>query len=138
MKLAILDSNIFVAAVLKEEPSFLICRNLLLNLEMKDYLVLEPITVLIEVVAAIRRRTRSEELAKDMLENFLKSRVRFLPLFFNDGRKSAEFASRNSVRGMDAILLSFASEIKAELITLDKELLDNFPALAISPKNYKF
>jgi len=83
-----------------------------------------PYSVLVEVVAAIRRRTGSELLAHEVqksLENI--SALSFVLLDKNSASKSCGIASKTGLRGMDDLVVQVAREYKAELITFDTEML---------------
>jgi len=101
-----LDSSIIVAALRKQEEKHSECRSLLERVKDGEFVALEPYTVLIEVVAAIRRRTGSKDLAhrvKNDLQNI--EAIRFLELTPARARLAAEIAEEIGVRGMDAIVL---------------------------------
>ena len=83
-----------------------------------------PYSVLVEVVAAIRRRTGSEHLALEtqkMLEGLPS--VSFVMLDGRSAAKACRIAAKTGLRGMDALVVQVAREYKAELITFDQEML---------------
>jgi len=82
-----------------------------------------PCSVLVEVVAAIRRRTGSELLAVEVqktLENI--SAISFVMLDSKAAAKACKVATKTGLRGMDALVVQVAREFKAELITFDIEM----------------
>lgn len=82
-----------------------------------------PCSVLVEVVAAIRRRTGSELLAVEVqktLENI--SAISFVMLDSRAAAKACKVATKTGLRGMDALVVQVAREFKAELITFDIEM----------------
>jgi len=83
--------------------------------------------VLVEVVAAIRRRTGAADLAARIERDFLALAVlRFIELELNRARarEASAIARAAALRGMDALLLQVAREFGATLVTLDREMLD--------------
>ena len=94
------------------------------QLKNGEHTAYESGIVLVEVAAAIRRRTGSKDLAirvkNDLLElNFLN----FLELTELRMKRAAEIASRIGVRGMDAIVIQIAEETRSVLVTLDEEMM---------------
>ena len=86
-------------------------------------MALEPYTVLVEVVAAIKRRTKSESLA-ERIKNDLEDidTIKFSDLMSSRADSAAEIAKETDVRGMDAIVVQIAKEFNAPLVSLDGEM----------------
>ncbi len=86
---------------------------------------MEPYTVLIEVVAAIRRRTKSEELA-EKVKNYLQDidPIYFLELESYRANEASNIAKTLAIRGMDAIVIQIAKEFNALLLALDSEMYE--------------
>lgn len=119
----VLDSSILVAALRTEENKHAACRNLLEKVKNGLFIAVEPYSVLIEVSAAIRRRTNSEELAQRVridLKNM--GGIHFFEITERRAEEAATLAIKTGVRGMDAIVMQLASEMDAPLVTLDGEL----------------
>ncbi len=118
-----LDSSVFIAALRKEEQEHDSCLNILEKVKNGIYVAIEPYTVLIEVVAAIKRRTGSSELAMNV-KRFMESldTIYFLELVRSRTDKCAEICEKLSVKGMDSIVIQTAMENGAILVTLDKEM----------------
>ena len=119
-----LDSSVIVASLRKQEKRHKECKTLLEQLKNGEHTAYESGIVLVEVAAAIRRRTGSKDLAirvkNDLLElNFLN----FLELTELRMKRAAEIASRIGVRGMDAIVIQIAEETRSVLVTLDEEMM---------------
>lgn len=82
-----------------------------------------PYSVLVEVVAAVRRRTGSELLAIEIhktLENIAS--LSFVMLDSRAAAKACRIATKTGLRGMDAIVVQIAKEYKTKLITFDNEM----------------
>ena len=89
-----------------------------------------PYSVLVEVVAAIRRRTGSEELAREVKSELLSiEAVSFVVLDDKTAEDAAEIAARTGVRGMDALLIQVAREFETELISFDEEMMTKVAAI---------
>jgi predicted nucleic acid-binding protein len=83
-----------------------------------------PYSVLIEVVAAIRRRTGSEKLAIEMKNELMNiDSLSFVVLDNEAAEHAADIAARTGVRGMDAIVIQVSEEYETELISFDKEMI---------------
>lgn len=118
-----LDSSVFVAALRKEERAHDACLRLLEKVKNGNYIAIEPYTVLIEIVAAVKRRTGSSELASK-IRTYLESmdNVVFLELVKNRADDCAKICEKLFVRGMDSIVIQTACENNAILVTLDREM----------------
>ena len=118
-----LDSSVIVAALREQEEKHDACKKLLERVKDGEFVALEPYTVLVEVVAAIKRRTKSEPLAervKNDLENI--DTIKFLDLMSSRATSAVEIAKETDVRGMDAIVVQIAKEFNAPLVSLDGEM----------------
>ncbi|MGC8931648.1 MAG: hypothetical protein ACP5K6_08995 [Dictyoglomus sp.] len=64
MRFLTLDSSIIIAALREQEEKHDICFGVLEKVKNGEYIAIEPYIVLVEVTAAIRRRTGSKNLLK--------------------------------------------------------------------------
>lgn len=89
-----------------------------------EHIAIQPYTVLIEVAAAVRRRTGSEELASRVAQDLqgLNS-FKFVELDTERARQAIELAVTSGLRGMDAVVVQVAKEFETILVSLDEELL---------------
>ena len=120
-----LDSSVIVAALREQEEKHEICKRLLERVKNGEFIALESYTVLVEVVAAIKRRTGSEHLAervKSGLENI--DSINFLDLISIRANDAADIAKETGVRGMDAIVIQVAKEFGSPLVSLDMEMTE--------------
>ena len=120
-----LDSSIIVAALRKQEEWHKQCRSLLEKVKDAQYIAIQPYTVLVEVVAAVERRTGSQHLArrvKELLQSI--DALNFVELEAVRANAASDIASRTGLRGMDAIVVQVAVEFAASLVTLDSEMLE--------------
>ena len=118
-----IDSANFVAAYRPDEAHHVASNHLLDLIAEGVHEVVSPLTVLVEVAAAIRRRTGSELLGRRAERDIrgLESAT-FVPI--NEARAMAavRIASTIGLRGMDAIVVQVAQEFGATLVTLDAEM----------------
>ena len=120
-----LDSSIIIAALRQQESKHSECRSLVERVKDGEFIALEPYTVLVEVVAAVRRRTGDKDLAS-RVRNDLQDieTLNFLELTSIRARSASEIAEEIGVRGMDAIVIQVASEFNVPLISLDADMID--------------
>ncbi|MDW7774896.1 MAG: type II toxin-antitoxin system VapC family toxin [Methanosarcinales archaeon] len=120
-----LDSSVIVAALRKQEVHHEAAKNLLEAIKDGEHIAIEPYIVLIEIVAAIKRRTGSTELANRVKNGFLDiDTINFMDLESTRASDASEIAMNLGVRGMDAIVIQIAKEFNVPLITLDKEMIE--------------
>lgn len=119
----VVDSSVFVAAFRAQEKHSEACLSLVEKIESGEVSVVIPTTVLLEVVAAIARRTADVNLARRIgmrLVSFptlsLIDLTTFRSLQYID--LTADF----KLTGMDSIVVGVAMEFQLPLVTLDKEL----------------
>lgn len=120
-----LDSSVIIAALRKQERKHSECRSLVERVKDGELVALEPYTVLVEVVAAVRRRTGDSDLAS-RVRNDLQDieTLNFLELTSVRSRLASEIAEEIGVRGMDAIVIQVAREFDIPLISLDMDMID--------------
>ena len=123
VKYITIDSSVIVAALREQEEKHEVCKKLLERVKDGEFVALEPYTVLVEVVAAIKRRTKSESLA-ERIKNDLEDidTIKFSDLMSSRADSAAEIAKETDVRGMDAIVVQIAKEFNAPLVSLDGEM----------------
>ena len=93
-----LDSSVIVAALREHEEKHEVCKRLLERVKNGEFIALESYTVLVEVVAAIKRRTGSEHLAervKSGLENI--DNINFLDLISIRADDAADISKETGV-----------------------------------------
>lgn len=120
-----LDSSIIIAALRIQEPKHKECKALLEQVRNDQHTAFESAIVLVEIAAAIRRRTRSEELARQVRENLLRlPSLVFIELTRSRMESAAKIAEKSGLRGMDAIIVQVTQERKTILVTLDEEMIE--------------
>ena len=92
-------------------------------LKGKKYAIM-PFSVLVEVVAAIRRRTGSEKLAKEVKKELINAgNTTFVIIDDRAAIEAADIAAKTGLRGMDAIVVQVAKDFDAELISFDNDMM---------------
>jgi len=94
-----------------------------------------PYTVLIEVVAAVRRRTGNKMLALQVKEILLSiESLHFVIIDPESAADAADIAVESGMRGVDAIVVQTAKEYKSILVSLDKEMIEKAAAFVKTRK----
>jgi len=121
----VLDSSILVAALKADEEKHSECKRLLELIKEGRYFAIEPYTVLVEVVAAVKRRTGSEMLAERIETDLINmSNIEFLDIVENRALGASQIARKSSIRGMDAVVIQICKEMDSRLVTLDDEMVE--------------
>lgn len=118
-----LDSSVIVAALRNQEAFHDECLQILEQVSAGQHVAVQPLTVLVEVVAAIRRRTGSQGLAAQV-ERALQglTSLHFVELDMSRARRASRIAQHSGMRGMDAIVVAAAQEVGSVLVSLDLEM----------------
>ena len=129
-ELLTLDTSVIIAALRKQEEHYQACRAILEQVNDGLYIAVEPYTVLVEIAAAIKRRTGSQKLSERVIKGVLSiDTIHFLDLDTARAKRAVEIAQRFGVRGMDAIVIQIAEEFGATLVSLDMEMLEKVKTL---------
>ena len=124
MKKLTIDSSVIIASLLENEPRHGEALGIWESVIAGRDVAIMPYSVFVEVVAAIRRRTCSEELAYEVKSELLEiENISFVALDQKAAEEAADLAIRTGVRGMDALVMQVAQEFATELITFDDEMM---------------
>ena len=99
----------------------------------------EPGLVLAEVAAATARKSRDAQKGRDAMAALQRTPgIEFIELTILRAEQAGECASRHFLRGADSVYAALASELGAELVTLDGELQERSAGevRALSPKEW--
>ena len=119
-----------VTALRKQEKDHIAAKNVLRKVKDGVHIAIEPYTVLVEITAAIKRRTGSKELAIRVRDDLLAiNTLNFISLDTANAADASGIAADIGVRGMDAIVIQVSKEFDIPLITLDKEMLEKAKAV---------
>lgn len=124
MKGLTIDSSVIISSLLEQEPRHKEALKIWQQvLSGKKHAVM-PCSVLVEVVAAVRRRTGSEDLAIKLKKNLLAlESLSFVVLDEQSAGEAADIAAATGLRGMDALVVQVASEYGTELVSFDVEMM---------------
>jgi predicted nucleic acid-binding protein len=127
MKRLTIDSSVIIASLLENESRHGEAMQIWDAVIVGGDVAIMPYSVFVEVVAAIRRRTGSEELANEVKEELLKiENVSFVILDQRAAEDAADIAIQKGVRGMDALVMQTAKEYETALVTFDDEMMKKF------------
>jgi predicted nucleic acid-binding protein len=127
MKRLTIDSSVIISSLLENESRHGEAMQIWDAVIAGGDVAIMPYSVFVEVVAAIRRRTGSEELATEVKEELLKiENVSFVILDQRAAEDAADIAIQKGVRGMDALVMQTAKEYETELVTFDDEMMKKF------------
>ena len=119
-----LDSSVIVSSLLEKEPRHKEALEIWTALISGKYSAIMPYSVLVEVVAAIRRRTGSERLAREVkLKLINMEMISFVALDHKSASQAADLAAKSGVRGMDALVIQVSREFDTELASFDEEMM---------------
>ena len=125
-----IDSSVIVASLLQQEKEHYKALRLWEKVMAGRSTAIMPYTVLVEVVAAIRRRTGDMALASEVKKELLSNEhVHFVILDPDAALESSDIAIETGVRGMDAIVIQTAREYETVLVSLDNEMVDKAEGL---------
>jgi predicted nucleic acid-binding protein len=124
------DSSVIVASLLEQEKDHLKALSLWKEVVIGNAIAIMPYTVLVEVVAAVRRRTGQKELAQKVKNELLSmDTVNFVILDPDSASDASDIAIETGVRGMDAVVIQTAKEYKTALVSLDTEIIEKSSAI---------
>ena len=124
VKRVTLDSSVIVSSLLEKEPRHKEAFDIWTTVVSGKYFAIMPYSVFVEVVAAVRRRTGSEKLAREVKLKLLNiETISFVVLDDKSANQAADLAAKTGVRGMDALIIQVAKEFRTELISFDDEIL---------------
>ena len=104
MRKLTIDSSVIIASLLEKEPRHQEALKIWESILSGESIAIMPYSVLVEVVAAIRRRTGSEDLACEVRKEILEiENLSFVVLDQKAALEASDLAIRTGVRGMDAL-----------------------------------
>lgn len=124
MKRLTIDSSVIISSLLKNEQRHNEALTIWEDVLKGKSFVINPFSVLVEVVSAIRRRTGVVSLARKVKEELMDTEnLSFVILSDKSAIEAAEIAARTGLRGMDALVVQVAREYGAELVSFDEEMI---------------
>lgn len=134
-----IDASVLVAAGAPDDPARADAAAFIAAALTDGLAIHQPTLTLVEVGAAIARRTGDSGLASEAGATLVSMPGLVLhPLDLEAAADSAAIAARLRLRGADAIYVATAARSAATLITLDDELLTRTSALvdAVTPTEW--
>ena len=124
-----LDASVAVSASFPAEESFEDSHRLIELLGRNQAVIVVPTLIRPEIVAAVRRSTGDQDMAKALGESFAKlPGVIFQDLDNRVADTAVEIAITAGLRGADAVYAATARHFDATLVTLDDEQRTRLPA----------
>jgi predicted nucleic acid-binding protein len=118
------DSSVIVASPLEQEKEHSKAFKVWAEVLTGEAVAIMPYIVLVEVVAAVRRRTGDKELAQKIKNELLSaSTIIFAIVDPEAAPEASDIAAETGMTGMDAIVVQTAKEYGTSLVTLDKEII---------------
>ena len=119
-----IDSSVIVASLIETEPRHKEALKIWRMVLSGKGIAIMPYSVFVEVVAAVRRRTGSEKLAREVKTALLDvETVSFVTLDNKSAQDAADIAVKTGIRGMDALVIQVSKEFGTELVTFDDEMI---------------
>ena len=123
MRKLTIDSSVIIASLLEKEPRHQEALKIWETVLSGENIAIMPYSVLVEVAAAIRRRTGSEDLAYEVRKAILEiENISFVVLDQKSADEASDLAIQTGVRGLDALVIQVVKEFETELITFDEEM----------------
>jgi predicted nucleic acid-binding protein len=124
MKNLTIDSSVIISSLLEKEPRHKEALEIWTRVLSGENAAIMPYSVFVEVVAAVKRRTGSQELALEIKRELANiETISFVIIDDQVAERAAEIAAETGVRGMDALVIQVAKEFRTELISFDEEML---------------
>ena len=121
----VVDASVWVSRYLPAEETHDASREWLESYFPAGGQLVEPMLLLVELSAAISRRTGAADVAWETAERLTRLRgIRFVPLDRRLGVMATRVAADRRLRGADAIYAAVAHRLAVPLVTWDREQLD--------------
>ncbi|MDP2366459.1 MAG: type II toxin-antitoxin system VapC family toxin [Ignavibacteria bacterium] len=122
-----LDSSVIVAYLINEDEHREFVFAIWDKIFTEEIDVFIPVTVLSEVVSAIKRRSGSKSFSEEVKNLMLNSsRLQLIDVNLERSAKAADIAIKYGLRGMDSLIVQISEEYKTELITFDREIEEKY------------
>ena len=133
MKEILVDSNVFIASLIENDPFHAKGSELINKMNDKEYMFHISVIVPIEVSCSIARKVGGEEAneAIDIMENWVKENKIKVHILNRKRMKEAEkYGILFKLKGMDAIIVQLAIELDLPLATFDNQIRDRTSKIA--------
>lgn len=130
MKKLTIDSSVIISSLLKKEQLHKEALTIWEDVLKGKSFVINPFSILVEVVSAIRRRTGMVSLARKVKEELMNTEnLSFVILNDKSAIEAAEIAAKTGLRGMDALVVQVTKEYGTDLMSFDKEMMKKAKAV---------
>lgn len=127
----VVDGSVWVSRYLPAEETHERSREWLERYLRSGGQIVEPILLLVELSAAISRRTGDADAAVETSEQLTRLRsIRFVPVDRSLGVMATRIAADGRLRGADAIYAAVAHRLGIPLLTWDREQLERAGSFA--------
>ncbi len=121
----VVDGSVWVSRYLPQEDTHHPSREWLEEYFRTGGQVVEPVLLLVELAAAISRRTGAVDVAQETARQLTRLRcLRFVPLDQRLGALATRVAADRRLRGADAVYAAVAYRLGIPLLTWDQEQLE--------------
>ncbi len=127
-----LDASVWLSALSPAERDHAECASLVSSLLERGVALHQPGLFVIEVCAAVARRTRNQALATEAGRATLDVPGLVVHALDHElAAEAAEIAAACALRGADAVYVATARRMDATLVTLDRELRERAEPMAV-------
>lgn len=120
-----IDASVLVAAMLDDERAHADSARFLRFHTLAGTQMHEPVVALVEIVAAVVRRTGDRDLARSAARHLLANPALIVhPLGLPEAAQAAEVAASRRLRAADAQYAAVALKNGCQLVTLDTEVIE--------------
>ena len=125
----VVDSNIFISSLDPKDIFHSECYPIFERIVNFEIEALCPVLVLVETTCVIRRRTSSENTARNVYESLSSlPSINWFDVTLPVAQRACLLGTRTGLKGGDAIVLQVAEEYGIPLLTKDKEMKDKASA----------
>ena len=127
MKNLVIDSNVFIASLIKSDEFHQKSIEIVEKMQKKEIIFHISMIVPIEVASTIARRvgTKESNESVEIINNWIKEKkIKIYELNKKRMLAAEKCGIIYKLRGMDAIIIQLANELKIPLITFDNEIIE--------------
>lgn len=136
----VVDSNIFISSLDPKDIFHSECYPIFEKILSFEIEALCPALVLVETACVLRRRTGSEDVARNVYKSLAAlPSINWFDVTLAVAERACLLGTRTGLKGGDAIVLQVAEEHGVPLLTKDKEMQNKAPAgiLVLEPKDVR-
>jgi len=127
VKGAVVDSNVFIASLIKNDKFYKASINIIEKMNIEELIFHISMITPIEVSCAISRRIGVKEANEsgEIIQNWVKEK-KIIIYELNEKRmyEAQNYGTKYKLKGMDAIIVQLALELDIPLLTFDNEIME--------------